>query len=73
MTLLLLWYILVTYLAALLCTISNLCLALAVCGFRAHVNLVYSSVGLTRDWYARVFTVSDGVRIYFFLGVFGLL
>ena len=43
---------------------SSLCLALAVWGFRAHV--AYSSVGLTRAWYARVFTVSDGVRIFLF-------
>ena len=50
--------------AAFLCTISNLCLALAVWGFQAHV--AYSSVGLTRAWYARVFTVSDGVRIFLF-------
>ena len=64
MTLLVLWYLLVTYLAALLCSISSLCLALAVWGFQAHV--AYSSVGLTRAWYARVFTVSDGVRIFLF-------
>ena len=52
------------YLAALRCTISNLCLALAVWMFQAHV--AYSSVGLTRVWYARVFTVSNGVRIFLF-------
>ena len=64
MTLLVWWYILVTYIAALLCTISNLCLALAVWGFQTHV--AHSSVGLTGAWYARVFTVSDGVRIFLF-------
>ena len=56
MTLLVLWYLLVTYLASLLSTIYHLCLALAVYGFQA--NVAYSSVGLTRAWYARVFTVS---------------
>ena len=64
MTLLVLWYLLVTYLAALPFTISNLCLALAMWWFQAHV--AYSSVGLTRAWYARVVTVSDGVRIFLF-------
>ena len=64
LTLLVLWYLLVTKLAVLLCTISSLCLALTVWGFQAHV--AYSSVGLTRAWYARVFTVSDGVRIFLF-------
>ena len=62
-TLLVLWYHLVTKLAALFCTISSLCLALAVWGFQAHVAF---SVGLTRAWYARVFTVSDGVRIFLY-------
>ena len=63
-TLLVLWYLLLTYISALLCTTSNLCLALAVWGFQAHV--AYCSVGLTRAWYARVFTVSDGVHIFLF-------
>ena len=30
-------------------------------------HVAYSSVGLTRAWYARVFTVSDGVRIFLFM------
>ena len=64
MTLLVLWYLLVTYLAALLSTISNVWLALAVRGFQAYV--AYSCIGMTRGCYARVVTVSDGVRIFLF-------
>ena len=67
-----LWYLLDTYyLAALFCSISYLCLALAVWRFQSHV--AYSSVGLTRAWYDRVFTVSDGVRFFLGILVFDLL
>ena len=39
-------YLFVTYLADLLCTISNLCLSFCRCG--SHSALAYSTVGLTR-------------------------
>ena len=51
-----------TYLAALLCTISIPCCAVDVCGFQAHE--AYSSEGLTRAWYARILTIVDDVRTF---------
>ena len=55
--LLVLWKCLVTYRAARRCTISSLCVAVAVCGFQAVV--AYSRVGHTRTSYGQALTGSD--------------
>ena len=45
-----LWYLLVTYLADLLCIISSVCLSF--CRWGSHTDLAYSTVGLTNAVYA---------------------
>ena len=60
----LLWYLLVTYLAALLCTISILCLSF--CRYGSQTVLPYSTIGLTREVYAFSFMLLFGIFRFLF-------